>query len=285
VTESVAETAAATRWRALVRAHQAQSQRLRDPEWHAGLDYAPPSVDSFRANRERADDARVLEVFQTLTEPQDVLVDVGAGAGRFAIPLARRVRQVVAVEPGDAMRTALARDVHQAGLTNVQVVPQRWDEVLAADVRGDVVFAAHVVYPIADIEPFIRHLDAAARRWAAVLVFEAPPLSWLFPFWPAVHDEVRLPPPHLPQVIDVVRELGFGPFTVDRIEVEPFELGPADLARTKLRRRLYVAPGSAADERLGRAMAELLDDRGGQLVPRTDQPVRVGLVRWRPRGR
>ena len=269
----------------MVRAHQEQSQRLRDPEWHAGLDYAPPSVDSFRADRERADDARVLEVLHALTEPQDTLVDVGAGAGRFAIPLARRVRQVVAVEPSDAMRAALARDVQLAGLTNVQVVPHRWDEALSmsADVSGDVVFAAHVVYPMADIEPFVRHLDAAARRWAAVLVFEAPPLSWLFPFWPAVHHEVRLPPPHLPQLIDVVSELGFGPFTVDRIEVEPFELGPADLARTKLRRRLYVAPGSAADERLGRAMAELLDDRSGLLVPRTDQPIRVGIVRWRPR--
>ena len=95
--------------------------------------------------------------------------------------------------------------------------------------------------------------------------------------------EARLPPPHLPQLVDVVSELGFGPFTVDLIEVEPFELGPADLARTKLRRRLYVAPGSLADERLGRAMAELLDDRAGLLVPRTDQPIRVGIVRWRPR--
>ena len=264
----------------MVRAHQEQSQRLRDPDWHAGQDYAPPSVDSFRADREREDDARVLEVLRSLTQPEDVVVDVGAGAGRFAVPLARRVRQVVAVEPSEAMRTVLARDVQRAGLTNVQVVPHRWDEVW--DVRGDVVFAAHVVYPMADIEPFVRRLDAAARRWAAVLVFEAPPLSWLFPFWPAVHGETRLPPPHLPQLIDVVSELGFEPFTVERIDVEPFELGPADLARTKLRRRLYVAPGSATDERLGRAMAELLDDRAGLLVPHTEQPIRVGIVRWQP---
>jgi len=249
----------------MVRAHQEQSQRLRDPDWHAGQDYAPPSVDSFRADRERVDDAHVLEVLYSLTQPEDVVVDVGAGAGRFAIPLARRVRQVVAVEPSEAMRTVLARDVQRAGLTNLQVVPHRWDEVLSvsADVGGDVVFAAHVVYPLADIEPFVRHLDAAARRWAAVLVFEAPPLSWLFPFWPAVHGETRLPPPHLPQLIDVVSELGFSSFTVDRIDVEPFDLGPADLARTKLRRRLYVAPGSAADERLGRAMANCSMIAGG----------------------
>jgi SAM-dependent methyltransferase len=283
MTEAVERTAAGERWRAMVRAHQAQSQRLRDPDWHAGLDYAPPSVDSFRADRERADDARVLEVLRSLTQPPDVVVDVGAGAGRFAIPLARRVHEVVAVEPSAAMRTTLAADVERAGVTNVRVVPQRWDEV--SDVAGDLVFAAHVVYPLEDIEPFVRHLDAAARRWAAVLVFEAPPLSWLFPFWPAVHAEARLPPPHLPQVVDVVTELGFGPLSIDRIDVEPFELGPPELARTKLRRRLYVAPGSAADQRLAGAMADLLDDRAGLLVPRTERPIRVGIVRWQPQHR
>jgi hypothetical protein len=192
------------------------------------------------------------------------------------------VREVVAVEPGDTLRAALSHDVVEGGITNVRVVPQCWDAA-PDDVRGDVVVTSHAVYSMTDIELFLSRLNAAARRWAAVLVFEAPPLSWLFPFWPAVHGEERLPPPHLPQVLDVVDELGFGPLATDIIDVEPFELGPPDLARSKLRRRLYVAPGSAADERLGRAMDDLLEARSGTLVPRTDRPIRVGLVRWRPR--
>ncbi|HLZ28700.1 MAG TPA: hypothetical protein VKV73_15405 [Chloroflexota bacterium] len=61
----------------MVRAHQEQSQRLREPAWQAGRDYAPPSVDSFRVDRERADEARVLEVQRSLTQPEDI----GAGAG------------------------------------------------------------------------------------------------------------------------------------------------------------------------------------------------------------
>ncbi|MBV9323215.1 MAG: hypothetical protein JO352_05445 [Chloroflexi bacterium] len=72
----------------------------------------------------------------------------------------------------------------------------------------------------------MRRLDAAARRCAAVLVFERPPLSWLSTFWPRVHGEERLPAPHLPQVIDVVNELGLGPPSIDLVDVEPFELGP-----------------------------------------------------------
>jgi 2-polyprenyl-3-methyl-5-hydroxy-6-metoxy-1,4-benzoquinol methylase len=268
------------RWHAMVLAHHAQSQRLRDAAWRPHRDFAPPSVDSFRADRERDDDVRVLDVLCGLVSRDDSVVDVGAGAGRFAIPLARRVARVIAIEPSEAMRAALESDARRAGVGNVEIVASRWEETSA--VSGELVIASHVVYPLADIAPFVRHLDAAALRCAAVLVFEQTPLSWLSGFWPRVHGEERLPAPHLPHVIDVVNELGLGPPSVDLIDVEPFELGPPDVARDKLRRRLYVAPESPADRRLTDAMRELLDDHEGILVPRSETPIRVGLVRWTP---
>jgi SAM-dependent methyltransferase len=266
----------------MVEAHAAQSDRLRDSAWRPSRDFAPPSVASFRADRERADDARVLEAFLGLVAADGTVVDVGAGAGRFAIPLARSVSRVFAVEPSAAMGEALLEDARRSKLRNLTLVKARWEDV--ADVHGDLVFSAHVVYSMLEIGPFVRYLDAAALTWAAVLVFEESPLSWLHPFWPLVHDESRLPAPHLPQVVDVVSELGFGPVSVDLIDIEPFELGPPEIARQKLRRRLYVAPGSDADVRLQQAMCELLDDREGVLVPRTDRTIRVGLVRWAPSG-
>ncbi len=277
---SSAPESAVARWRAMVEAHQAQSQRLRDPAWRPRGDFAPPSVDSFRADRERADDKRVVDALRKLVPADGTFVDVGAGAGRFSIPLARSVAHVIAVEPSDAMRAALERDVQRAELRNIQVVGAGWEA--AADVTGDVVLAAHVVYPLLDVAPFLRKLDAAARKWAAILVFEDPPLSWLSGFWPRVHGEERLAPPHLPQVVEVVNELGYGPPRVDLIEVEPFDLGPPQIAREKLRRRLYVASESQTDRRLADAMDELLDEREGVLVPRSNRAVRVGLVRWIP---
>jgi len=272
---------ATAQWRAMVEAHQAQSQRLRDPEWRPHRDFAPPSVDSFRADRGRADDTCIVDVLRGLLPPNGTFVDVGAGAGRFAIPLARSAATVFAIEPSETMRAALAADAAEAGITNVQLIPSQWEAITG--VSGDLVLASHVVYSLLDIEPFVRRLDTAARAWAAVLAFEKPPLSWLSGFWPRVHDEVRLPAPHLPQVIDVVTQLGFGPPLVDLIEVEPFDLGPPEIAREKLRRRLYVAPNSPADRRLSTAMDELLENHGGVLVPRTDETVRVGLARWTPR--
>src|SRR5215471_11208675 len=115
---------AVDRWRAMVLAHQAQSQRLRDAAVRTPRDY-PPSVDSFRADRERDDDARVLAVLLGLVSRESTVVDVGAGAGRFAIPLARKVARVIAIEPSEGMRAALESDAQRAGVGNLEVVPTR----------------------------------------------------------------------------------------------------------------------------------------------------------------
>src|SRR3954454_20691501 len=106
-------TAAGRRWHAMVEAHQQQTQRLRDPAWDAGSDFRPSFVESFRAGRGRWDDATVVDAIRTHLRPADTFVDIGAGAGRFALPLAEIVREVVAVEPSSVMRAALTEDAQK----------------------------------------------------------------------------------------------------------------------------------------------------------------------------
>src|SRR3954454_24364021 len=127
---STPTTAAGRRWQAMVEAHQAQTQRLRDPAWDAGSDFRPSFVESFRAGRGRWDDAAVVDALRPHLSPDDTFVDVGAGAGRLALPLppdarlvevgagagrlalplAEIVREVVAVEPSPVMGAALTED-------------------------------------------------------------------------------------------------------------------------------------------------------------------------------
>jgi protein-L-isoaspartate O-methyltransferase len=53
----------------------------------------------------------------------DSLLDVGAGAGRYIVPLAPLVARVTAVEPSSGMRAALTRSLAAHAMTNVSVVP------------------------------------------------------------------------------------------------------------------------------------------------------------------
>ncbi|MBV9356358.1 MAG: methyltransferase domain-containing protein [Chloroflexi bacterium] len=269
-------TASGERWRAMLDRAEAQAERVRDPAWQDASDRWQPHATSFRATAEHSDPA-VVEFLLAGLRPEDTVLDVGAGAGRFSLPVARVVRRVVAVEPSPAMVARFLADLEQQGVDNVEIVETTWEE--APPVNVDAAFAAHVVYHVRAIEAFVLKLDRAVRRWAALVVFADAPQAHLSVFWERVHGERRAPGPHLPQLLDVLGELGVDA-VVQRARVPLWPLGPPERARDTLRRRLYVRPDSPADVRLRAAMAELLDERDGLLAVRGAEEAEVGLVRW-----
>jgi SAM-dependent methyltransferase len=98
--------------------------------------------------------------------PEDVVIDVGAGAGRHVVALARALRRVVAVEPSAAMRAHLERRVAEEGLDNVEIAPDRWPSARA--IAADVVLSVHVLYGVEDAPAFLLAMDAAARRFCGL---------------------------------------------------------------------------------------------------------------------
>jgi SAM-dependent methyltransferase len=98
-------------------------------------------------------------------------LDVGAGFGALALPLAARFAHVTALEPSPPMAAALRHAVARRGLHNVTVIEARWGEV---DVGGhDLVVCAHVGPLLGAGSPFLAALPHTARR-AFVLVRDTP---------------------------------------------------------------------------------------------------------------
>ena len=56
------------------------------------------------------------------------VLEIGPGTGAFTLPLAERVREVVALEPSGAMRAVLRRKLEERGFNNVTVLPVRFEE-------------------------------------------------------------------------------------------------------------------------------------------------------------
>ena len=84
-------------------------------------DRAPVPVRS----RTRALDA-VGRVLESLARPGETWLDVGAGGGRYALPIARLTRRVIAVDPSAAMLDTLRSGMTDAGIDNVDVIEGRW---------------------------------------------------------------------------------------------------------------------------------------------------------------
>src|SRR5215510_159898 len=101
----------------------------------ARLHGAPPPDDPWAgpiARRFRADPHRLLDanlaVLASYTRPEDVLLDVGGGAGRVALPLALRCREVTVVDASPGMGTEFAAAAAGAGIQNAHFVHSDWLE-------------------------------------------------------------------------------------------------------------------------------------------------------------
>jgi SAM-dependent methyltransferase len=108
----------------------------------------------------RAADPLLDHVLGRLT-PEMTVLDIGAGIGRWTLPIARKVRRVTAVEPLQGMRQVLVERAAAQDIGNLDVVDTPW---LAAEVPPhDVAIAIHATYTTTDLLGFIRKMEASAR--------------------------------------------------------------------------------------------------------------------------
>lgn len=74
------------------------------------------------------------------------VLDIGAGPGPFALALAEKVEQVVALEPAENMVLFLKEKIQEKGITNIEVIQDTWEEIDLEDkgLKGqfDLVFAS-----------------------------------------------------------------------------------------------------------------------------------------------
>jgi hypothetical protein len=106
--------------------------------------------------------ARVFEAIGPRLVACRTALDVGAGCGALAIPLARRLSSVTALEPSPPMVRALRQWAAEARLGNVSVIEAAWGE-LPVDPH-DLVLCAHVGSLLRADSAFLREVGAVARR-------------------------------------------------------------------------------------------------------------------------
>jgi CTP:molybdopterin cytidylyltransferase MocA/SAM-dependent methyltransferase len=264
-------------WGGRVRRNREQVDRLR--ETADDTDHYAPVAGLFRDDPRRQGDD-VLERLLAIARPADTWLDVGAGAGRYAFPLALAVREVIAVDPSAAMVSALGEGKREHGIENVRVVEGRWPG--AADELGrmpvaDVSFIANVGHDTEEIGPFVDALEAAARRECLAVMQEHPPAAAAAPFFEAVHGEARSPLPALNDFVDLLVARGTPP-DVELLDRPPRAWRDRDEILTFLRRQTWVVAGGAGDARLQAALDAALDPDGHFRTA----PSRVGIVRWTP---
>ena len=152
--------AAAAAWAARVRANREQVERVREvPD---GTDFYAPVRSLFRADPTRTDDP-ILSALLGLVRSGDRWLDVGGGAGRFALPIARALDpsggSVVALDASPSMLEGLREIAEDYAIENIRTVEARWPAVDAGAFDADVALIAHVGYDIEAIGAFLEALE------------------------------------------------------------------------------------------------------------------------------
>ena len=104
-------------------------------------------------------------------------MNVGAGPGTLALPLARRVKQVTAVEPSLAMVKRLERHIVEDGISNIRILPKRWEDLSPEEVgEHDLVIASYSL-SFLDMREALLKMDRLAKRQVILYWFAGVP-SW-----------------------------------------------------------------------------------------------------------
>jgi hypothetical protein len=200
---------AAARYAARVEAAITQRTRLRGEQPPGDLfGDLPPGHPLLLADPHQPAYAN-LEAVAEFLRPDDVLLDVGGGAGRISLPLALRCREVFDLDPSPAMTAAFVANAERGGLTNARAIVGDWLDLEPP--AGDVALVAHVLYLTREVVPFIEKLARSARRRVIVIVGAPPPPTMNRALFPLLYGEEEAAVPGHAELLPVLWEMGILP--------------------------------------------------------------------------
>jgi len=220
-------------------------------------------------------------VLSGMAQPNQTWLDVGAGGGRYAVPLSRLVQRVVAVEPSPSMRGVLRAAIEEHGVTNLDVIEARWPPPPEVEIPvADVSLVANVLYGSEEIEAFLEALERHTRERCVVIAADPSPNTPHPGIWEAMWGEPRRSLPGARELITLLWATGRTPEVTVVPAAPPQPSSPVDAVAEFA--WMYRVTGDSADAQRLRA---LFIERFGQadgtvlLPPRR----RCGtVISWRP---
>ncbi|OPY28939.1 MAG: protein-L-isoaspartate O-methyltransferase [Methanocella sp. PtaU1.Bin125] len=147
--------------------------------------------------------------------PESRVLDIGAGPGTLALPLAGLAAHVTAVEPSPGMMAVLAEHIRDGNIGNIRCVQKLWEDVdVGRDLEApyDVVIASFSL-GMDDLRAALAKMDAVSSGYVYIYWFAGLPF-WernLAALWETLHGKPYAARPQADCVFNVLYGMGIYP--------------------------------------------------------------------------
>lgn len=99
------------------------------------------------------------------------VLEIGAGPGTLTIPLAKKVKKVMAVESSETAVKYLMKNMKESLVENVEILNKKWLDVDDREIkdRFDLAVCSHFLWQVKDVEKHLKKMEYAARKYCAVI--------------------------------------------------------------------------------------------------------------------
>lgn len=131
-------------------------------------------VSRYKAHASRRNERpdQLLDFVLKRIDGETTVLDIGAGNGRWTIPLAKIAKTITAVEPSNAMLDILHKNIAAAKLNNIQITQSSWEDAIVKP--HDITVCAHAMYSSPDLASFVRKIERYTTR-TCYLAIRLPP--------------------------------------------------------------------------------------------------------------
>jgi SAM-dependent methyltransferase len=194
-------------WNGLADAHLATAVKRKERE---SVDHDHWAGDEARrvneSTRNRPEKPAILAELLRQVGSEVTVVDIGAGTGAWAIPIAQQVRQVTAVDASSSMLDFLEKYAEAEGLRNIACIHSKWQD--AAVEPHDVAFCCHSIYVSKDVDEFLLKMDRVAKKACFIITHVGAFFPVFNEVWTEIRGGERGPDPDYLPIYNILYHLG-----------------------------------------------------------------------------
>ncbi len=196
---------------------QLWEQGMKESSWMEDIAQQANSVNEYwndqspRYNRGHdAYRSPVVDKLEKYIDSDTTLLDIGAGTGALTIPLAKKVKKVLSIEPSAGMLDYLKNAALKENLANIEFINNTWEDAKISE-QYDMVICSHALYFMPDIKKSLQRMIDVTGKYLFLMIVAHNNNDRYGDIWKIVKGTSYKPGPDYIYIYNLLRELGWHP--------------------------------------------------------------------------